>query len=390
MSTKNKKGGRFWGGLGGGRKGSAKPLIAAGGVEMVREPIGDAVDGGEVEALPQTELSADDAVVDQPREEVVQEPQPAEEVPEQSQSEIGATSDNMPIGGKSFKKPKKLKDKTVRPSKLEDEISLPLNVAVDFYRGVTKVRDAEQIARAFVEKNFDAPNAAYVYVQKWRDGCAVEMQEGGGKAYLPEVLAMLDDNDDALIALPMSGRVLQVNMDRDTKNLQALILTSGQLPSPDAFIALPTRPMTPFDKRGSKVFIVGMGLFLASMISLVFSVGAFFIDTKAWSIPHVYQTNVKVLPSAQSPKVLAALEGADCIAKMEYRDGKWTILAGWDDGTGLCSSSARQANPPVDAGIADPSLSPPVVGADNMGVAPMPAGSAGAALPSALSPTGGK
>src|SRR3546814_12154738 len=74
-----------------------------------------------------------------------------------------------------------------RSQAADEEVSLPVNVAVDFFRGITKEREAETIARAFVEKHFDAPNASFVYVQKWRDGIAVEMQEGGGKAYLPEV-----------------------------------------------------------------------------------------------------------------------------------------------------------------------------------------------------------
>src|SRR3546814_7768548 len=52
----------------------------------------------------------------------------------------------------------------------------------------------------------DLPNASFVYVQKWRDGIAVEMQEGGGKAYRPEVLAKLDEDPDAFCILPMTNR----------------------------------------------------------------------------------------------------------------------------------------------------------------------------------------
>src|SRR3546814_3433811 len=89
-------------------------------------------------------------------------------------------------------------------------------------------REAETIARAFVEKHFDAPNASFVYVQKWRDGIAVEMQEGGGKAYLPEVLAKLDEDPDAFCILPMTNRVMQVRLDADTGVLEALVLTRSE------------------------------------------------------------------------------------------------------------------------------------------------------------------
>src|SRR3546814_4519354 len=80
------------------------------------------------------------------------------------------------------------KARKTKPQAADEEVSLPVNVAVDFFRGITKEREAETTARAFVETHFDAPNASFVYVQKWRDGFAVEMQEGGGNAYLPEEL----------------------------------------------------------------------------------------------------------------------------------------------------------------------------------------------------------
>src|SRR3546814_2826359 len=190
-----------------------------------------------------------------------------------------------------------------------------LNVAVDFFRGITKEREAETIARAFVEKHFDAPNASFVYVQKWRDGIAVEMQEGGGKAYLPEVLAKLDEDPDAFCILPMTNRVMQVRLDADTGVLEGLVWTAGQAPLEDSFIAMPTANMTPFDRRGSKVFVVVLAELGAGPIALTFSWGPFFIDTKAWSLPYVQQTRVNDLPSVQTAKIKAALDQGDCIAK---------------------------------------------------------------------------
>src|SRR5690606_32851099 len=183
----------------------------------------------------------------------------------------------------------------------------------------------------------------YVYVQRWADGCAVEMQEGGGKAYLPELLAKLDEDEEAVVALPMSGRVLQVRLDPDTRSLEALLLTAQQQPPEGAFIALPTKNMTPMDTRGSKVFIAGMGLLGASSIGLVFSLAALFIDTEAWALPHLEQTNVQDLPSAQTSSVMNVLSAADCVAKMEFEAGAWSIVPGWDDGSGGCSSSAQPA-----------------------------------------------
>src|SRR3546814_10247683 len=90
-----------------------------------------------------------------------------------------------------------------RSQAADEEVSLPVNVAVDFFRGITKEREAETLARPFVEKHFDAPNASFVYVQKWRDGIAAEMQYRGGQAYLPEVLAKLDEIGRAHVSPPL-------------------------------------------------------------------------------------------------------------------------------------------------------------------------------------------
>lgn len=291
----------------------------------------------------------------------------------------GDTKNRDAKGIKTRRAPKAPKPAKVKKAAVEEELALPINVNVDFYRGLTKEREAEQVARAWVERNYDAPNASYIYIMPWRDGMAVEMQEGGGKAYLPEVLAKLDEDPTAICVLPMSNRVMQVYVDSDRGTLEGQVLTAGRAPDPDAFIALPTKNMTPFDKRGSKVFVVGVALLAASLIALTFSVGAFFIDTKAWSLPYIQQTRVNDLPSVQSQKLKAALEQGDCVAKMEYLNGSWNIVTGWNDGSGVCTSQ-RPIEPVA------PSAEEPVMGAD--GSLPMPMPAPAVAGP-AIGPAGG-
>jgi hypothetical protein len=252
--------------------------------------------------------------------------------------------------------PKALKPVREKRVKGEEETSLPITVVIDFYLGLSKEREAEQLARAQIEKNFDAPNAAYLYTQRWRDGIAVEIQEGGGKAYLPELLAKLDEDPDAIVALAMSNRFAQVSLDPDTKSLQTLLLTANQEPPEEAFIALPTAAMQPYDRRGSKVFMSGVALLAASSMAMIFAVGAFFIDTNSWALPYVAQTSVKDLPMAQSEKINAALQqpGTECVFKMEYANGAWNIEGGHDGG-GVCAAGAAPiATPPVVDGSVPP------------------------------------
>lgn len=290
------------------------------------------------------------------------------------------------VKSKAVKAAKEPKAKAAKAKRTEEEPSLPITVVIDFYLGLTKERDAEQLIRAQIEKNFDAPNASYLYIQRWRDGIAVEMQEGGGKAYLPEVLAKLDEDPSAIVAVAMSNRFAQVRLDPDTKSLETLLLVANQEPPESAFIALPTRPMRPYDRRGSRVFMSGVALLAASTMAMMFAVGAFFIDTNAWAIPYVQQTSVKDLPmgQAQTQKVNEALQsGAECIYKMEYAGGSWTVTAGHDGG-GTCASGAAPAPSPL---VGDGSV-PPIVGDPSSTPIPgVPAGApTGASAPTGLPP----
>jgi hypothetical protein len=223
-----------------------------------------------------------------------------------------------------------------------EDYPMPVMMVIEFYEGLTKESEAEQLGRAMIEKNFDAPNASYVYTQKWRKGIAVEVQEGGGQAYLPEILQKLDEDPEAIIAVPMSNRIAQVRLDAETGRLEMLLLLNNQEPPADSFVPLPSRPMKPFDRRGSRLFIAGVALLASTVIASVFSVGAFFIDTDAWALPYVQQTEVKSVPMSQLTQMKEAAARGDCLYKMEFAGGVWTMTTGYDS-NGTCRARPCQA-----------------------------------------------
>lgn len=234
-----------------------------------------------------------------------------------------------------------------------EDYPMPVMMVIEFYEGLTKEREAEQLGRAMIEKNFDAPNASYVYTQKWKNGIAVEVQEGGGQAYLPEILQKLDEDPDAIIAVPMSNRIAQVRLDAETGRLEMLLLLNNQEPPAESFVPLPSRPMKPFDRRGSRLFIAGVALLASTFVASVFSVGAFFIDTDAWAMPYVQQTEVKFVPMAQLVQMKEAAAKGDCLFKMEFVGGTWTMTTGYNV-NGTCAKDRSAASPIAPA--IDPSL----------------------------------
>jgi hypothetical protein len=341
------------------KKAAAEPRAKAGSIQF-DPPADDVVREGDEVIVEEVVVDGADRPLDEDHVPVEADlaPAPAKTSRFGRSSEPKAVKVKLEKAPKAAKAERAPKAEKVKRSKTkaapEEEISLPITVVIDFYMGLVKEREAEQIARAAIEKNFDAPNASYLYTQKWRGGIAVEMQEGGGKAYLPEVLAKLDEDPHALIAVPMSNRFAQIRLDPDTKSLETLLLVANQLPPDDAFIALPTRTMRPFDRRGSKVFIAGCALMVASLMAMLFSIGAFFIDTHAWAIPYTAQTPVKDLPMAQSSKIESALKAGDCVFKMEFAGGQWNVTTGYGNGD-VCSNQrtapvvVEQAAPSVDA-----------------------------------------
>ena len=326
------------------------PRVKAGAVEFTSSPaesVDQSVDEGGEPAEEARPLPAANDVAEEPAAKPLAKPAKPAKAPKPAKAE---------------------KRKKVTASEEEELPPIPKHVNIDFYQGIDKESEAEQIARAWIEQNFMAPNASYLYTQRWRGGIAVEVHEGGGQAFLPEVLAKLDEDPSSIIAVPMSGRYAQVWLDPETKALETLIQVANTSPPPEMFRPLPTKPMKAFDRRGSRVFVAGGALLVASLIATVFSVGAFFIDTKAWSIPYTAQTAVKDLPTAeeQMAKVNSALASGDCVYKMEYSGGVWNITSGFDNG-GVCGLVRaapiveEQAAPEVaDAGAAAASMTPGV------------------------------
>ena len=333
------------------RKGGdgGKPTSGAGGISFEPPVVGDVAT-----TTDEGVVTADDGVASS--EGVAATADPIEPTAQDAAAPAERPSRRFGMGrGVSVAKTKE--PRAARPGKaarvkIEEEIPLPLTVIIDFYQGVMKESEADPLVRANIEKSFDAPNAAFYYMQRWREGMAVEMQEGGGRAYLPEVLAKLDEDADALIALPMSNRVAQVRLDPDTRSLETLLLLNNQEPPAGAFIAMPTRAMRPFDRRGSKLFVVGVALLGMSVISALASVGAFFMSPSGWALPYLVTTDVKTLPAGQQPAIQAALQQGDCIYKMEFT-GVWKVTPGYDDG-GRCSATRRAAS----SATTDPTVPP--------------------------------
>lgn len=231
---------------------------------------------------------------------------------------------------KKAKAPKPPKPAKVKRQHFDEEFSVPTMVMFDFCQGMTKLTDAEAHARALVE-DFTAKSSSWIYCQPWRGGMAIEVQQGGGKAFLPEMLAAFDENDATVVAVPMSNRVAQVTFN-EAGMLETMLLSAEQGPQENAFRALPGPEMKPYDQKGARIAALGVACMAVTGIAACFAMFGFFADKEAWAAPYLEQTPVESLPigvQAQAEIQRAAAAG-DCVLKLEYMNGMWTATTGYN------------------------------------------------------------
>lgn len=249
----------------------------------------------------------------------------------------------------------------------EEEFSVPTMVVIDFYQGLAKYSEAEQLARAFIEQHFSSPNASYYYLKRWRGGMAIEIQQGGGRAFLPEALERIDADPSIVVAVPASNRITQVMLNPETGVLETLLLPAQQGAPEGAHKALPGPAMKPFDRRGARLAVVGVAMATVTGCAALFSIGSLFLDKDSWAAPYLSQAPVDSLPvSAQAQRAIKdALASGDCVYKLEY-SGSWKATPGWAAG-GVCvgvkppTAKPSEAPEPQASGgpAAMPDASPP-------------------------------
>lgn len=224
-----------------------------------------------------------------------------------------------------------------------DAISLPIEMHIVYYRGVTKTAKVEELVRSWIEKNFTAPNASWYYLQEDSDGIIAEIQMGGGQAFLPEITSMLEKNPNEVVYVPLSGRLLQVSVNSEHKNIEPVLLSEGQEPPAGARIALPSLRMIPYDKRGGNLLAVGVTAAVIGACALLYSLGGLLINTQLWARPYVEMTKPSLLPSAQIDQINLALRRGDCLAKMEFVGGSWSFSPGVNQ-NGACAAKSMMAS----------------------------------------------
>lgn len=234
-------------------------------------------------------------------------------------------------------------------------------------------KDAEDKARNMALDLFESPTNCWFYVQPFGDGFCIEVQEGVGRPYLPNLIEILTGNPMASVAVPMARRFLVAQV-MASGSVTVEVLPEGIAAYAGSQFAERTEVrMTPvvatnieWMLAGRMVTVSGVGLLLASI--------AWYALDPAVSPPPTWRTTeFAQLPVLQEERALSAT-GLDYLARMEFKDGRWTY---------------QRKPDPMLAGLATPTVPAPTSAMPPptpAGTAAVPAGLAGAApsLPGAL------
>lgn len=228
-------------------------------------------------------------------------------------------------------------------------------VMIDFYPGLTK-EDAIETARHWAMTHMDVPSLCFYFVMKIRDGFAVEVQEGVGKAYLPSVIELATENPGRIIVVPMVRRKLTVFYSARLGEFEAQILPELQEPP-----AMPENPpiqasrstaMTPVLKQHMEWLYTGAATAAIGGLALLSSLIFYATDPRSKVPPEWHTTDVAQLPVMQWSRLNANATDS-YVVRFEYQDGQWRIVRQSVNGATVDMSPAvGAATPPVDGGAA--------------------------------------
>lgn len=212
--------------------------------------------------------------------------------------------------------------------------------------------DALAIARAQIERYFEAPERAWLYVKEEKGlGFHYEIQEGGsGQPYLPSIVRAVTPATAALVLKISDQYAIEIHL-RPNGTLQCMILPQTKVASVTTSTALQraTARMRPYSTTGREwvtagaaavvlgaVMLVGAGVVHKSF-SLVmngyYEIADSLPSTRllqlqgAGTTPFEGLASVESLPISQWDRLAShRLQPGELVSQLRYQQGKWDVI----------------------------------------------------------------
>ncbi len=226
------------------------------------------------------------------------------------------------------------------------------NVLFGYLEGVDR-KDAERYARAFGRRCLKTSESCWYAVEPLWSGYLYEIHEGGpGLSFLPALAKEIDANPGGVALVPSGRRVFEMTVrngrpvgallserrSREVQGHMAVVQPSGRTDgrpfgmivpawAPHGHVRFhailasrrmkPLAPAVPLSLAAAAVaFATGLALLLGGGI------------TYFWSphrVPEARGFDMANLPHRQWDRVVAAVTASSHAAKLEFKDGVWTV-----------------------------------------------------------------
>lgn len=216
-------------------------------------------------------------------------------------------------------KDRNLVEKKRRPAVIEP----PVTVIIGFSQ-TGSARDAEGVAKGYVNKNF-AVDISWYAVAPFSGGYLYEVHQGGnGVSYLPEVLEVLNANTTAgVVRIPSGNRVMQVSM-REGSPVPLLLseTDSRQYLSHPENLPLPSGKMKEAVKSGLMWVYAGVLGMSVGTVLLFGSIGYYFMSSSNEVLSK--QTPPEQMPHRQWETV-RRLRTDQYVSRLKFENNRWSV-----------------------------------------------------------------
>ncbi|WP_238474700.1 hypothetical protein [Azospirillum cavernae] len=226
------------------------------------------------------------------------------------------------------------------------------NVMFGYLEGVER-KDAESYARAFGRRCLKSSESCWYAVEPLWSGYLYEIHEGGpGYSFLPALAKEIDANPGGVALVPSGRRVFELTVrngrpvgallsetrSREVQSRMAVVQPADRVGDRPFGLIVPAwapqghvrfhailtsrrmkrlSPAIPLQLAAAAVgFLAGAALLLGGGV------------TYYWSphrVPTARNFDINRLPHRQWDTVLSAITASSYAAKLEFKDGKWTI-----------------------------------------------------------------
>jgi hypothetical protein len=339
-------------------------------IEDIRDVPGLVVETMCVPLMAEGDLNRDPAPAEAPATAVSShtDTESAQPVIDDSVADSAALHDEVPTEVKKSRWLKSAKgEKAVTPT----EISRPIKVLIGFLPDASE-KDTYFYMLGVAQKNLDSENIGWAALQRFENGFAYEIHEGGsGRGYLDSLLehfrSLPSFSAEETHRAHIRTATRTVRVERTATGLYSVILPESDT-TPQSDWLTPGKKLAALVEKRTGLFLGGVVIFLSSLLALM---GAYATRYQPYTpvVVSLERVAANKLPHAQWNR-LTNLAPGDYVQALRYEHNEWIVQTP-SNPSGKIGGARPNAVKPAPGAIALSPSTPELIPAARIGAAPL-------------------